>query len=271
MRPLRPLALLLLLAAPAPLWAADAETDGLSDGGGVGWIVTLGASVFFEPAYLGADEGELGAKPILSVRKADELAKFTTPDQGFGFALYDSGRFQIGPVGNIVGDRDDEDYAELNGLKDLPLTVEVGGFVEFWPLEKLRARAELRHGFIGHHGVVADLFVDWVEKLDRFTVAFGPRASFGDEDFADAYFSVSAAEAARNGRIAAFDADGGTTSVGAAAQVAYDWNEAWRSTVYGRYDRLLGDAADSPITSDLGSPDQFMIGTSLTYSFKLDW
>ena len=53
------------------------------------------------------------------------------------------------------------------------------------------------------------------------------------------------------------------------ASATYQWNDQWATTVRGAYDRLVGSAADSPITRNLGSRDQFTVGASASYSFQL--
>jgi outer membrane scaffolding protein for murein synthesis (MipA/OmpV family) len=94
--------------------------------------------------------------------------------------------------------------------------------------------------------------------------------SFGDSNFADAYFSVTPFEASLNGLVTPYKASGGVTSVGVLASASYAWSEQWSTTVYAGYRRLVGDAADSSITRRLGSPDQFTVGASLSYSFIFD-
>ena len=44
----------------------------------------------------------------------------------------------------------------------------------------------------------------------------------------------------------------------------------WGAAVYGRYDRLIGDAADSPVTRQLGSRGQPSVGVALSYTFGGD-
>ena len=73
-------------------------------------------------------------------------------------------------------------------------------------------------------------------------------------------------EAALNGRVTPSRARGGVTSLGA---LTYQWSEQWTTTVYAGYDRLVGDAGDSPITRRLGSQDQFTVGARLSYSFAI--
>jgi hypothetical protein len=58
---------------------------------------------------------------------------------------------------------------ELQGLHKVPWTLQGGGFVELWPTEHIRARAELVDGFRSTDGFAAYLSADWVERLGRLT------------------------------------------------------------------------------------------------------
>ena len=53
--------------------------------------------------------------------------------------------------------------------------VEAGAFVEYFPVESLRMRVEVRHGLYGHDGIVATGGADYVASADRFTFSVGPR------------------------------------------------------------------------------------------------
>jgi outer membrane scaffolding protein for murein synthesis (MipA/OmpV family) len=84
-------------------------------------------------------------------------------------------------------------------------------------------------------------------------------------------FGISASRAAKNGHVSAFDANGGLKSVGFTVAATYTISPAWSVQVYEKYNRLVGDAADSPITSRFGSPDQNMIGFTLNRTFNIDF
>ena len=152
----------------------------------------------------------------------------------------------------------------------LKWSVEPGAFIEVWPVEWLRARAEVRYGFNGYNGVVGTSYSWGAEQFGRFTVSLGPRLAFGGTDFTSAYFSVTPFEAALNGRVAAAVPGQRRLDLGRVlGALTYKWSEQWATTVYAGYDRLTGDAADSPITRRLGSQDQFKVGAKLSYSFAI--
>ena len=256
-----------LSCAALPALAADPQ--GQPSAGG--WVVTLGVMPAVGPRYDGAKLYGLGGSPIFDIRRADQPKGFSAPDDGFDMSLFGNDVFGIGPVFNARGGRYLSADRSLYGLRDVPWTIESGIFVEFWPLkDRLRTRLEVRHGFRGRSdGFVGDLSVDWVEKLGAFTVSGGPRFSVADADYMDANFGVLPAEAAANRRVTAFDASAGPKSVGLAAAVSYDWSATWTTTAFVRYDRLVADAAKSPIVRHFGTRDQITVGTGLSYSFAV--
>ena len=64
-----------------------------------------------------------------------------------------------------------------------------------------------------------------------------------------------------------FDAKGGAYSVGVGSQVSYRINPQWEVHAYVEYEKLLGDAADSPIVKLRGASNQTTIGLGASYSF----
>ena len=213
----------------------------------------------------------LPVPPRVSFRRPDEKVEFGAPDDSLGYALLDTPQLKIGPVANLRPGRDPGVNPRLAGLDRSPWTLEGGAFADVWPVpDVLRARVEVRHGVREHDGFAVDLSADWVGKADRFTLSAGPRLGVADADLAQLQFGVSPPAAARNGLFAPYQARGGVQSVGLGAALSYDWSEQWRTTVFDRFDRLVGDAAHSPITRRLGAADQVTAGVGVTYSFRTD-
>ncbi len=143
-------------------------------------------------------------------------------------------------------------------------------FGELWPVENtLRTRVEILHGLRERAGTVANFSADLIGKAGPYTISGGPRVSVADGDFMQFHFGVTPAAAMRNGLVQPFDARAGFKSAGYNISVSYQWSPAWKSTIWQSYDRLVDDAGRSPITSKLGSPDQFSLGLATYYSFGL--
>jgi outer membrane scaffolding protein for murein synthesis (MipA/OmpV family) len=263
-------ALIAGIYAAGSAYAADAVPSPLSAVPASGWIVTLGGSAQIGPKYDGADKLGFSGMPSLSWRRIGEEAGFSAPDDGIDYALYETKAFSFGPVVSFRDGRYSGSSARLTGLKDVPWTFEAGAFAEFWPIQnRLRTRIEIRQGFHGHHGVVADLSADWVEKFGRFTLSGGPRLSLGDTSFMRKNFGVTPAEALANGWVTPFKAKGGVRAAGLGAALDYQWSSIWTTTAFVKYERLLGDAGSSPIVRVLGDRNQFTFGLGATYSFQL--
>ena len=73
--------------------------------------------------------------------------------------------------------------------------------------------------------------------------------------------------AATTSGLSVYDPGGGVHSVGATAGYHRMLGKNWGMAIYGRYDRLVGDAADSPITRGFGSKGQPSGGIALSYTF----
>ena len=232
-----------------------------------GYIVTVSGNVQAGPRFPGSDDTVVFGYPSLDWRRVGEPERFKAPDDGISITLYETPWLRFGPTANFVGERNPKDEREFLGLHKVDWTIEAGAFLEVWPLEFLRARAELRYGFNGHEGVVGNVGLDFVQRYGALSFSIGPRLTFSDSQYAREYFGITPVEAALNGRVTAFTPDGGLTSVGGLAAVTYKWSEQWSTTVYGGYERYVDDADRSPVTRVLGSQDNYTVGAKLSYSF----
>jgi outer membrane protein len=230
-----------------------------------GWIVTVSVIGAVAPSFPGSGQVRPYPFPAVAVRRVDEPETFSTPDEGFGLALADFGVVRAGPVANFVFQRGQRDG--LFGLRRIGLTHEIGGFVEVHPFDHFRMRAEMRQGVDGHQGFVAAFYADAYESVGRFRFSVGPRLNFGDNTYANAYFSVTPFEALVNGRLTPYMATGGFTAAGGMATVRYNVTDRAAVSVYGGGQRLLGSVGSSPIPDFIGSRNQFNAGLALSYSF----
>jgi outer membrane protein len=231
-----------------------------------GWIVTVRLTGAVAPSFPGSGQLRPYPFPSVSFRRIGEPEIFSTPDEGFGFAVLDFGNFRAGPVANFVFKRGQRDG--LFGLHRVGLTHEVGGFAEF-TTDRFRARAELRQGVDGHKGFVAVLSADLYASRGPVSISIGPRFDIGDNRYANAYFSVSPLEALVNGRLTPYEATGGFTAAGGLATLRYDFTPDTNATIFGGVQRLMGSVGQSPIPNLLGSRDQFTAGLSVGRSFEI--
>lgn len=232
------------------------------------WTITARGNVVASPKYPGSDEFSVFGFPSFKARRAGTLDTFGTPDDPISLALIRSGGLRIGPSFRYVGSRSSSDDIELLGLNKMPWTVEAGAFVEYWPTEFIRGRVDVRYGFHGHKGVVADFGADGLLRPGAWTLALGPRMRIASSGYQNAYFTVTTPEAIGSG-LPVYKAGAGVNSLGLAGSASYKFNPQWEVTGYARYDRLVSDAADSPITRVTGSPNQWTFGAIVGYSFDV--
>jgi outer membrane protein len=84
-------------------------------------------------------------------------------------------------------------------------------------------------------------------------------------NYQEAYFSVPVGVPG----LAAYSASSGVNSLGLAGSATFQFNPQWAVTGYARWDRLIGDAADSPIVTQTGSANQWTFGAIVAYSFDI--
>lgn len=262
-------ACLLLLSTAA---GAEEKTPALTDPTPAkGWIVTIGGAIELGPKYEGASAAGFSFMPSLSWRRAGEAESFSAPDDSLDYALYETDRFSFGVAGGWKSGRYSSSNARLFGMRDIRWSIEAGVFAEYWPIQdRLRTRVEVRQGFNGHHGIVADFSADWVERFGHFTLSGGPRLSLGNASFMRRNFGVTVPESLVNGVLAPYRPSGGAKSVGLATALEYTWSEQWSTTLFARYDRMIDQAEASPLVRTIGQRDQITVGLGASYSFKLD-
>jgi outer membrane protein len=222
-----------------------------------------------EPRFPGLSTEVLRPYPLFDVREAGSPERYHGPRDGIGIGIFSGSNFQVGPVGQLKFRRRESDDFALRGLGDVEWAAELGVFGEYWWAPWLRLRGEVRHGFGGHHGIVADLFADAVVPItQQLTLSGGPRLTLAGTEAVNPYFGINAVQSAASG-LPVFDAKGGLYSYGAGAQARYRWTPQWASHIFVEYERLAGDAGDSPLVVQRGSANMVTFGFGVTRSFDI--
>ena len=245
------------------------------------WVM-VGVGTAFSPSYDGSDDYNFNVLPILqgslggvgiSPRPGGVALDFVDdPDEGIGLDLGLVARVR----GNRTGNIDDPVVASLG---ELDTAVEVGPTIGISipkvliPVDSLSFGVDARWHVAGaHNGMVIAPSVTYSTPLSLGTFA---ALSFGteyvDNDFADYNYSISAAGSAVSG-LPQFEANAGFTQVSATLILGFDLSGnaldgGWGITTITGYTRLLGDAADTPLTSVRGSADQVFVAAGLSYAF----
>ena len=248
-----------LLAIPAAAVAEDTAKPDLR--------VRVGLGAQIKPKFLGSDETKFAPLPSIDVAKGDNEFGYGAPDDGISIPVVRSGGFSFGPSANIASGRKNKDLDRPIGR--VKTTIELGGFAQY-DMGSVRLRGEVRKGVNGHDGLVASVGADKVWRDgDRWLVSLGPRVLWSDSKYQRAYFGLSPAAALASG-LPEYRPGSGIHAValqgGGLTQLG---KGPWGLFGIARYERLVGDAAKSPVVRDLGSRNQWTAGLGLSYTFRV--
>jgi outer membrane protein len=233
--------------------------------------LSLGVGPVYEPDYFGSNDYEFNADPQVYVRFRNFLF---LDDDGADLALFGFSRFRIGPSIRIRGRRDQDDNPALQGLGDVGTTFELGGFVSTTFLDRFAAKARIRHGIkTGHRGTVVDgTLTTLIFRTDALSIATAGQATWVNDRFADAYFSVTPEQSLRSqGVLPVYDANAGFESVGGSVTAYINIADRWSLNPYAEYRYIFDGFADTPIIDQFGDRNQFTVGFHLMreFTFKM--
>jgi MipA family protein len=231
------------------------------------WSLTLGGAGYVAPRYEGSDDYHVTGMPLISLGRKGSQTRFYSLNDSASFAVIDTGVFRFGPAAALVLPRDDNTSGDLRGLPDVPWGVELGAFMDVYPVDWMRVRAEVREGVHAYSGIVADLTADaFTDLTPTLRLSGGPRLSLATEGYFDAYYGVTPAQSVASG-LSVYDPDGGLRSAGVGGALTWRTTDKVTTSLFGEYKRLLGPAADSSLVEERGTKDQFTVGVSATYRF----
>ena len=246
-----------LFLSPCPASAENTENDRRIR-------LTLGPQLV--PSFPGSAKVSLSPYVGVSMANGDEPFSFSAPDDGASIALYKHDGLSVGPIASLTGKRRSRD---AGGLSRVSTTVNLGGFVRYEFERNFRVSAVVQQGINGHRALSAMLGADYFARDgDRWLWSIGPRLTLATNRYARVYFGVTPNEASATG-IPAYFPRGAFTAAGIAAGARRQLNSRFGLAAYAKYDRLLGDAAHSPVVSRFGSRNQWSGGIALSYTFAM--
>jgi outer membrane protein len=250
--------LLIALAVVLPGWSAAAHAKDIR--------VRVGAGAQVQPKFIGSDERQVGPLFHINVAKAGKEFKFAAPDDSFGIGVVSKNGFVIGPAANFQMRRKESDVGAPVG--NVGRTIEAGAFAQYAPNDSFRVRGEILKGLNGHDGLLGSIGADKIWRDgDRYLFSIGPRLLFSDSRYQRAYFGVSPATSLASG-LPTYRPGGGVHGVAVTSTGSYELNGSWGLFGFARYERLVGDAAKSPIIRQLGSRNQLSAGVGVNYIFN---
>jgi outer membrane scaffolding protein for murein synthesis (MipA/OmpV family) len=248
--------------------ASPAAAQGAADPFGLfGDRWQAGGFVYVSPAYEGGRSYEVTGFPfiapagfgddgIVQIKGADDLR----------LRLFHAGGLELGPLAGYRFGRDEDDAARLTGLGDIDGGLVVGGFATY-RAGPFAASISYHHQATGDDtGGLVRFGVEHVARLSpglKITTSAG--TNYALEDYMASFFGVTTAQSIASG-LPAFDASAGFKDVHAGITASIDLGDRWALLLIGRYARLIGDAADSPV---IETENQLYGGLALSYKFNL--
>jgi MipA family protein len=208
----------------------------------------------YAPTYEGSDRSEASGLIDFNVSFAD--GRFFAGTRGIGYApvLTEAMTLKVA-LGYGGGRLEKDDPTNLRGLGDIDGEALAILSAEY-RLSQVSFGADLKAG--DDYGVTADLkLATMIEISDRVTLGGDIGAIYADGTHAQRYFGVTTAQSAASGK-SVYGAGAGFKSAGIGLNVSFAMTEATAVTLGARYDELLGDAADSPITQDKAQASTFL-------------
>ena len=276
--------LLLACALPSGVWAQGAQAAEPAQVQGEQvqdaqpepeWEGAVGLQLSNAPEYAGSDQRKFSVKPGLYLR----WGRFAIATGGNFVTRQNNDEIVRGLSANLVqgedlrarvGLRYDQgrkasDSGELAQLDEVRATLRARLSVVWEPVRDWRLGAGLSSDILGRDGGTA---VDFGVGRDfrpnqRTFVSIGTSVSWGDERFMQTRFGISPEAAERSGK-PAYDPGAGLRDVALTAQWRTDIDRSWTVWVSGGVSRLLGPAADSPLTLQAG---QAVVGVGASWRF----
>jgi outer membrane scaffolding protein for murein synthesis (MipA/OmpV family) len=239
-----------LLAAPA---YAQSPEPAPGD-----WSVSLGAGALVAPEYPGSKSFGVTPVPLIDIAyRADLLlidTIFLNTRDGLGIVALREGPFSIGGSIGLAPGRDEDGTARLRGLGDIDAAARASLFLRAdFGAVGLSLRGDSALG--DQKGTTITAEASYRQRLaDDFMVVGRVAAVWGDEDSMQQWFGIDEVQAARSAIFDAYQAEAGFQSVSLSVTGIYDLSESWKLNATVGITRLLGDAADSPITERENQP-----------------
>ncbi len=239
---------------PAPAAAASAPRPAPSS-----WEGAVGLTASYRPEYNGSSRQTLRLKPAIylrwgrvaitnandfAVRRADE-----TGTSGLGVDVLNGDRFSMSGSLRYETGRKESSSDTLTGMGDIRPTVRarVAGTWRFggpW-----RLVGSIGPDLIGHGGgTIGDLGLAWDRRLSPTTAwTVGTSMLLADRSYMRLYYGVDADQSVRSG-YPVYQPGAGGRDVVLYTNIRHDFDREWTVLGGASTHRLVGPAADSPLT-----------------------
>lgn len=236
-------------------------------------MIGLGAGMV--PDYMGSSHNTGGIAPIFRYQFSGTERYIQVLGPQATFNLLNDQNWRFGPMLNYRGGRgSDVDDAVVKQMTGINPTVEAGVFVTYrmklsqQKMHQINFSADVAGG---NNGTVGNLRMMYWKPMSQATIInVGAGMTIADNEWMQTYFGITtpyniSLYPSLNGM--PYNAGSGVKGVNIPFGVTHFLSKQWLLSGGGRYEKLMNDAKDSPVTSQRGSSDQWVFGAGLSYLF----
>lgn len=249
------------LLGAASVSSASAQTAG---DWGLGNTWQVGAGVIMVPKFEGSNSYKAVVLPFAAPVGLAQNSGFVQVRglEDVRLRFFRAEGFEAGLVTGYRIGRDSSDSAKLAGFNDIDGGLVLGGYVGYRMGGLLLSASYHQQATGDDTGGYVKLLAEHSSRLSqRVTLTASLSTSIASKDYMQSYFGVTPAQ---SGLLPVYSPSAGFKDVTGGLTAAIELDPRWTLHLVGRYTRLVGDAADSPI---IDTPNQFVAGAGLSYKF----
>lgn len=259
-------ALLVLAAAAAAQPALAQSSDGEDR------LLIVGGGAAYRPEFKGSEDYEAQPFPFFNVRYPISGMSLTLEGADLKLDVLASDQFALGPIISYQRGRDDDvTNSVIRQLATIDGAIEGGGYFDvklpFGPGAFSAGVTALADLSGVHEGYSVGVNAGYRMPLTpRLSLGVGAEVKWADEKYLQTYYGIDLPGSIASG-LPRYVADAGLEKAGVNVNLTYRLTERWGVGIFGGYDKLLDSAADSPIVTLEGSPDQYTGALAVFYKF----
>jgi outer membrane scaffolding protein for murein synthesis (MipA/OmpV family) len=214
------------------------------------WRTVTGIAADLQPAYDGAEAYRVIGGPVIDIEYRD--VAFLSTGEGLGVNILKGAYFRVGAA--IAYDRgriERDDYSNLRGFGNInpaPAAKIFGSYV-FSKDFPMVLRIEARQIIGGANGAVADIgaYMPLPGSSKNLIIFAGPSVTLATHHYLQNEFGVTESESLASGH-PLFEPHAGVEAAGLGINTTKIFGRHWMMNLDGAYSKLLGSAANSPVT-----------------------
>lgn len=230
--------------------------------------ITIGSGISYGPDYIGSDDFSVQPKVVLYIKFKDF---FILENEGIAINILGMKNFQFGPIIHFTGPRRESSNTILQGLGDIKGSLDLGVYAKVTVADRFVGRVRLFNDMLqGKNGSFIEFSVSTLLfKEDRISTALSVDINWVDTKRARRFYGISPTQSKASG-LAEYAIRSSFQDTNITLATSWKFSQNWSLNGYGKYTRMLGQVADSPLVKTYGSANQFSIGSFVSYTFGMD-